>query len=84
MLDRNDPDDKILAVPDKDPLYRDYKDLKDIPKHFLDEVAHFFSVYKDLEGARVEVIGWEPAAAAKEQIQHATQLYQSTFQPPKL
>lgn len=84
MLDRNDPDDKILAVPDKDPLYRDYYDLDDVPKHFLDEVSHFFSVYKDLEGARVEVIGWEPASAAKEQIRHATQLYQSTFQPPKL
>ncbi len=84
MLDRGAPDDKILAVPHKDPLYRDYHDLKDVAKHFLDEVAHFFSVYKDLEGARVEVIGWEGAEAAKERIRHAITLYQSTFQPPKL
>lgn len=84
MLDRGAPDDKILAVPDKDPLYRDYHDLEDVPNHFLDEVAHFFSVYKDLEGARVEVMGWEGADVAKEQIRHAIQLYQSTFQPPKL
>ncbi len=84
MLDRDMPDDKILAVPDKDPLYQDYHDLKDIPKHFLSEVAHFFSVYKDLEGARVEAIGWENAGIAKERIDHAIRLYMSAFQPPKL
>jgi inorganic pyrophosphatase len=84
MLDRGDPDDKILAVPDKEPLYRDYHDLNDVPKHYLEEVAHFFSVYKDLEGARVEVVGWESADEAKKKISHAIRLYQQTFQPPKL
>ncbi len=84
MLDRGQPDDKVLAVPDKDPLYQDYHDLADVPKHFLSEVAHFFSVYKDLEGVRIEVVGWENAKFAKERIEHAIRLYQSTFQPPKL
>jgi inorganic pyrophosphatase len=84
MLDRGDPDDKVLAVPDKDPMYRDIHDLADVPQHFLAEVAHFFSVYKDLEGARVEVKGWDSADVAKEKIEHAIKLYQSTFQPPKL
>src|SRR3954469_10807306 len=42
MLDGGDPDDKILAVPDSDPLYRDYHNITDIPRHFLDQVAHFF------------------------------------------
>jgi inorganic pyrophosphatase len=84
MFDRGKPDDKILAVPDKEPLFSDYNDLKDIPRHFLAEVAHFFEVYKDLEGVRVETVGWEDAAAAKRQIEHAIRLYQLTFQPPKL
>jgi inorganic pyrophosphatase len=84
MLDRDKPDDKILAVPDRDPLYRDYHDVADIPKHYLDEVAHFFSVYKDLEGVRVEPIGWEGADEAKQKIKHAISLYLSTYQPPKL
>ncbi len=84
MFDRAVPDDKILGVPDKDPLYRDYHDLDDAPKHYLDEVAHFFSVYKDLEGVRVEVSGWEGAEVAKERILHSMRLYQSTFQPPSL
>ena len=84
MLDREKPDDKILTVPDRDPLYRDYHDLTDVPRHFLDEIAHFFSVYKDLEGVRVEPIGWGDADEAKQKIKHAIDLYLSTYQPPKL
>lgn len=75
MLDRGLQDDKVLAVPASDPLYRDYHDISDIPQHFLAEVAHFFEVYKDLEGVRTEGLGWEPAKVAKESIQHAIGLY---------
>lgn len=84
MMDRDLPDDKILAVPDADPIFREYRDIGDIPQHFLSEVAHFFEVYKDLEGARVEPKGWEGAEAAQKQIEHAIQLYRTNFQPPKL
>ncbi len=65
MLDRGLHDDKILAVPDTDPLFSEYHDLKDVPPHFLHEVAHFFEVYKDLEGMRTKPIGWEDAAAGQ-------------------
>ncbi|MCS6963577.1 inorganic diphosphatase [Thermoflexus sp.] len=75
MMDRESPDDKILAVPAHDPLFRDYADISDIPQHFLQEVAHFFSVYKDLEGIRVRALGWENAERAKERILHAIRLY---------
>lgn len=75
MLDQELPDDKVLAVAAKDPLYEDYHDLDDVPGHYLREVAHFFNRYKDLEGKRVEPLGWEPREAALEQIQHAQQLY---------
>jgi inorganic pyrophosphatase len=84
MMDRGLPDDKILAVPANDPLFKDYHDIGDIPQHFLAEVTHFFQVYKDLEGARVEPRGWEGGEAAREQIRHAIELYQRDFQPPSL
>ena len=84
MTDKGLPDDKVLAVPATDPLFQDYHDLSDIPKHFLAEVAHFFQVYKDLEGVRVELIGWEGADVAKKKIEHAIRLYQTEFQPPSL
>lgn len=75
MLDQDLHDDKILAVAANDPLYEDYRDLNDVPGHYLREVAHFFNRYKDLEGKRVETIGWEPREAALAQIRHAQGLY---------
>lgn len=79
MLDRGVADDKILAVPARDPLFQDYHDITDIPKHFLAEVAHFFEVYKDLEGSRTKPMGWENAAAGKAEIMRSIQLYQDRF-----
>ncbi len=77
MTDRGQPDEKILAVPANDPISRDYHDITDIPQHFLHEVAHFFAVYKDLEGVSVKTIGWEGAAQARKAILHGVELYQS-------
>ena len=31
----------------------------------LKEMTHFFAIYKDLEGKRVEVKGWHDAAYAR-------------------
>ena len=75
MLDKGLPDDKVLCVPATDPIFRDAYDLPDIPQHFLEEVAHFFSVYKDLEGVHVKKVGWERAEKARESIRHAVALY---------
>lgn len=75
MKDQGQPDDKILAVVDDDPLYQEYQELEDVPRHFLREVTHFFTHYKDLEGKRVEPGGWEPRAVALKQITHAQSLY---------
>jgi len=84
MLDRGLHDDKILAVPATDPLFGEYNDLKDVPPHFLQEVAHFFEVYKDLEGMRTKPIGWEGAEAAKSEIMRSIKLYDDRFGLPGL
>lgn len=81
MLDNDQPDDKILCVPATDPIYRDVYDLPHISQHFLEEVAHFFSVYKDLEGVRVKAVGWERATKAAERIVHAMELYKGKTWP---
>ncbi len=75
MRDRGLADDKILAVPATDPLFDGYADLNDVPPHFLHEVAHFFTVYKDLQHIRVEPLGWEDCAAALAEIERAIGLY---------
>ena len=32
--------------------------------HFLLEVEHFFRIYKDLEGKRIQIVGWEKHESA--------------------
>lgn len=65
MKDRDEMDEKILCVPTSDPLYDEYESIADVPAHFLREVEHFFAVYKDLEGVRVQPMGWEDQEAAR-------------------
>ncbi len=64
MIDNWENDEKIIAVPEKDPSMEDYRDISDIPKHTFDEISHFFEVYKSLEGKRTfvkEIVGREAA-----------------------
>jgi inorganic pyrophosphatase len=41
----------------------------------LKEITHFFSIYKDLEGKRVEVKGWRDAAFARNKVVEAQQRF---------
>lgn len=49
MIDENECDDKIIAVPCNDPRLSFYKDINQLPPHMSNEIAHFFEVYKNLE-----------------------------------
>jgi len=71
MVDKGQPDYKILAVPATDPNFDDYKDLSDIPRHFPTEVGQVFMTYKQLEGLEIVAQGWVGAEVAKQQILHA-------------
>jgi inorganic pyrophosphatase len=42
----------------------------------LKEITHFFSIYKDLEGKRVEIKGWHDAAFARDQVVKAAKQFQ--------
>jgi len=79
MLDRGEPDDKILAVPCHDPYYHEYFDIADLSQHYLKEVEHFFHIYKDLEGRRVEIVGWEKSEVAAKVISESITRYQERF-----
>lgn len=81
MRDKDLPDDKVLAVPATDPLFNGYHDIYQIPQHFLAEVAHFFSVYKDLERIRVKTLGWQGAALARKKIMDSIHAYYRRFRP---
>ncbi|MCC5949105.1 MAG: inorganic diphosphatase [Nitriliruptoraceae bacterium] len=78
MLDMSDdkgPDEKLLCVADADPRWRSLRFLGDVPQHLLDEIAHFFSIYKDLEQKLVEVRGWENRESAFRVLEEAVERY---------
>ena len=79
MLDKGEPDDKILAVPCDDPAHGEYFDIADIPQHTLREIEHFFAVYKDLEGKRVELRGWEKSDVAMRIIKESIDRYAAHY-----
>ena len=58
MIDQGKGDEKILAVAESDPLYREVKDCSQVFEHTLREIEHFFSIYKSLEGKKTEIAGW--------------------------
>ena len=55
MTDREERDEKIIAIPFGDPQYNSYKDISELPKHIFDELMHFLTVYKQLENKPVDV-----------------------------
>ncbi|MBU2980089.1 inorganic diphosphatase [Alteromonas sp. C1M14] len=80
MTDESGTDAKVLAVPvDKlSTIYRDVKDIDDVPELLKQQIEHFFSHYKDLEpGKWVEIDGWADAAAAKEEIIASAKRYET-------
>ena len=58
MEDEMGIDDKVLCVPCQDPTWNKLETLEDLSPQLRDEIAHFFSIYKDLEQKKVTVDGW--------------------------
>lgn len=75
MLDQGIPDEKVLAVGRRNPRYDDVQEFSEVYPHMLKEITHFFSIYKDLEGKRVEVKGWREAGYARKKVTEAVQAY---------
>jgi inorganic pyrophosphatase len=71
MSDEKGVDEKILAVPVDalNPFYKDVKTHADLPPLLVQQIAHFFTHYKDLEpGKRASVGEWSTLDAAHERI----------------
>src|SRR3954449_3621521 len=79
MRDKGQNDFKLLAVPNKDPLFADIKRLEDVPHHFLREVEHFFSTYKQLEGVTVEPLGWDSQEAGTNEVRASVERFRGTL-----
>ncbi len=79
MTDDGDSDAKILSVPMKDPRYNTIQNIDDIDPHTLEEIRHFFKVYKDLQKKEVVVADWRDKSEAQKDIEHSLAQYQAKF-----
>ena len=79
MLDGGKNDEKIIAIPFSDPTYNGYHDISELPAHIFDEMTHFFTVYKALEGKDTVAGEVNGAAAAAEVIRTAIDSYVENF-----
>jgi len=81
MLDDGEQDDKVICVPIEDPRFAHIGNLNDIPQQLLDEIGEFFRTYKNLEPRKeTSVQAWKDREAAHAAIEHALELYESTFE----
>lgn len=85
MTDESGVDAKVLAVPvDKLAVqYRGIDSLEQMPPLLLDQIAHFFEHYKDLEKNKwVKIDGWVGREEAKAEIVASVERFQSAPEKP--
>jgi inorganic pyrophosphatase len=79
MQDEAGPDAKIICVPPKEFRWKGVEDIRDLPEELLEEIKHFFDVYKALEPGKVsDTQGFEGRKAAWREIEAARKRLQAT------
>ena len=79
MKDGGKNDEKIIAIPYNEPTYKEYCDIKQLPKHIFDEMSHFFSVYKALEHKETVVDEAQGAEEAIGVVDNCVKRYREFF-----
>lgn len=85
MTDESGVDAKVLAVPvtKLSDRYAHINDIEDMPKQLLNQIAHFFEHYKDLESGKwVKLDGWGNIDDAKKEILASIQRYVDAPEKP--
>ncbi len=79
MIDQGQLDDKIIAVAAHDPSVNHYKNMEELPHHFLNELRNYFEQYKVLENKKVEIDNFQDKASALKIIEEAISFYKENF-----
>ena len=75
MVDTRENDQKILAVPNRNPRFDSIHTIDQVFPHTLKEIEYFFSIYKELQGAKTEMRGWGSPREARRVINESRQAY---------
>lgn len=83
MTDESGEDAKVLAVP-HDKMYDNINDVDDVSDRLLEQLAHFFEHYKDLEKNKwVKIDGWKDKEAAMQEINDSVARFKAAPVKPK-
>jgi len=82
LIDRNQADDKIIAVLKDDAVYGGLTDISECPMPVIERLKHYFLTYKDLPNTKldVEITHTYDAAEAKDVILRSVEDYQMKFE----
>ena len=83
MLDREQADDKIIAVLADDAVYGTVRELRDVPRPLVERLQHYFLTYKRAPGAApsVEIIEVYDSEEARRVVEVCARDYSTTFGP---
>ncbi len=79
MIDEEAVDEKIISVCINDPSMNIYNDISELPDHLFEEIKHFFTVYKQLEGKTTVVTDVFGCQEAKQVIQESIDAYNQLY-----
>jgi inorganic pyrophosphatase len=75
MVDGVENDQKILAVPTRNPRFDSIHTIDQVYPHIRREIEYFFSIYKELQGAQTKMEGWGGPREARRVINDTRQTY---------
>ena len=82
MIDKNEADDKIIAVMQDDAVYGSWREMSACPSALVDRLRHYFLTYKEPPGAvehRVEITHVYNRQEAYEVIQRSQEDYREQY-----
>lgn len=80
MIDGNELDQKIIAIPFGDPQNNCYTDISELPKHIFDELIHFLTVYKQLENKPVKIESISGRTDAVATVEECVKAFEDAFE----
>ena len=75
MVDEKQLDQKVLAVPNRNPRFDSVHTMDQVFPHIRKEVEYFFSIYKELQGGKTKMDGWHGPREARQIITESRKNY---------
>jgi inorganic pyrophosphatase len=75
MFDQTENDEKVLAVPNRNPRFDSIHTIDQVFPHTRREIEYFFSIYKELQGVKTQMKGWGGPREARRIITESRQTY---------